>query len=156
MPRLDVSGATSVITGAASGMGAEVARQLAARGARIALLDRNADGLAATAAALAGSGHTMHVIDLSDDAAVAAVAEDIATAHPHVQTLVTCAGSSMLGDIDQLTMEEMRWLMDVNLWGTVNITKALLPALRRSPRRTSPISSRSTVSRRPQVGSPTR
>ena len=133
MPRLDVSGATSVITGAASGMGAEVARQLAARGARIALLDRNADGLAATAAALAGSGHTMHVIDLNDDAAVAAVAEDIATAHPHVQTLVTCAGSSMLGDIDQLTMEEMRWLMDVNLWGTVNITKALLPALRRPP-----------------------
>jgi short-subunit dehydrogenase len=39
----------------------------------------------------------------------------------------------MLGDIDQLTMAEMRWLMDVNLWGTVNITKALLPALRREP-----------------------
>ena len=39
----------------------------------------------------------------------------------------------MLGDIDQLTMEEMRWLMDVNLWGTVNITQALLPALRREP-----------------------
>ncbi len=39
----------------------------------------------------------------------------------------------MLGDIDQLTMAEMRWLMDVNLWGTVNITKALLPAMRRQP-----------------------
>ena len=39
----------------------------------------------------------------------------------------------MLGDIDQVTMEEMRWLMDVNLWGTVNITQALLPALRREP-----------------------
>lgn len=39
----------------------------------------------------------------------------------------------MLGGIDQLTMDEMRWLMDVNLWGTVNITQALLPALRRSP-----------------------
>ncbi len=133
MPRLDVSGATSVITGAASGMGAEVARQLAARGARIALVDRNPEGLAAVAASLTGSGHTTHVVDLSDDAAVAALATQIAAAHPHVQTLVTCAGSSMLGDIDQLTMEEMRWLMDVNLWGTVNITKALLPALRRSP-----------------------
>ena len=39
----------------------------------------------------------------------------------------------MLGNIDQVTMEEMRWLMDVNLWGTVNITQALLPALRREP-----------------------
>ncbi len=133
MPRLDVSGATSVITGAASGMGAEVARQLAARGARIALVDRNPEGLAAVAASLTGSGHTTHVVDLSDDAAVAALATQIAAAHPHVQTLITCAGSSMLGNISQLTMEEMRWLMDVNLWGTVNITQALLPALRRSP-----------------------
>lgn len=39
----------------------------------------------------------------------------------------------MLGDLEQLTMEEMRWLTDVNLWGTVSITKALLPALRAAP-----------------------
>lgn len=133
MPRLDVAGATSVITGAASGMGAEVARQLAERGARIALVDRNPEGLAEVAASLTGSGHTTHVIDLTDDAAVVALAAQIVAAHPHVQTLITCAGSSMLGDIDQLTMEEMRWLMDVNLWGTVGITQALLPALRRAP-----------------------
>ncbi len=130
---LDVRDATSVVTGAASGMGAEVARQLAERGARLALVDRNADGLAAVAASLAGSGHTTHVVDLTDDTVVAALGDEIAAAHPHLQTLITCAGSSMLGTIDQLTMEEMRWLMDVNLWGTVNITQALLPALRRAP-----------------------
>lgn len=133
MRPLDVTGATSVITGAASGMGAQIAHQLAGRGARIALIDRNADGLDAVAAGLPGSGHTVHAIDLTDDAAVSAVAAEITASHPHVQTLITCAGSSMLGSIDQLTMEEMRWLMDVNLWGTVNITQALLPALRRSP-----------------------
>lgn len=133
MARLDVTGATSVITGAAAGMGAEVARQLAAHGARIALVDRDAAGLDAVAASLPGAGHSTHVVDLTDDAAVAAVAADITASHPHVQTLITCAGSSMLGNIDQLTMEEMRWLMDVNLWGTVSITQALLPALRRAP-----------------------
>jgi len=133
MPRLDVVGATSVITGAAAGMGAEVARALAHRGARIALLDRDADGLARVSASLPGTGHTTHQIDLTDDDAVARVAAEVVAAHPHVQTLITCAGSSMLGSIDQLTMEEMRWLMDVNLWGTVNITRALLPALRRAP-----------------------
>lgn len=132
MRRLDVRGRTSVITGAASGMGAEVARQFAARGARVALVDRNPDGLAAVAADLPATA-TTHVVDLSDDAAVFALADDIAIAHGGVQTLITCAGSSMLGDIDQVTMEEMRWLMDVNLWGTVSITKALLPHLRREP-----------------------
>lgn len=133
MQRLDVRGRTTVITGAAAGMGAEVARQLAAKGARVALLDRNADGLAAVAAGLAGAGHTTHVIDLTDDDAVSALAAELQASHPRIQSLITCAGSSMLGSIDQLTMEEMRWLMDVNLWGTVNITKALLPALRREP-----------------------
>ncbi|MET0862406.1 MAG: SDR family oxidoreductase [Microbacterium sp.] len=131
MRRLDVRGRTSVITGAASGMGAEIARELDRRGARLALLDRNAEGLAALAGDLKGTGHTIHAIDLTDDDAVFAVAGEIAASHPHVQTLITCAGSSMLGDIDQASMEEMRWLMDVNLWGTVNITKALLPVMRR-------------------------
>ena len=130
---LDVRGRTTVITGAAAGMGADVARQLASRGARVALLDRNTDGLAAVAATLDGSGHTTHAIDLADDNAVTAVVAEVEASHPQVQALVTCAGSSMLGDIDQVTMAEMRWLMDVNLWGTVNVTQALLPALRREP-----------------------
>jgi short-subunit dehydrogenase len=133
MQRLDVRGRTSVITGAASGMGAEVARELDRRGARLALIDRNAEGLAALAADLCGTGHTTHAVDLTDDAAVFALAAEIQTVHPHVHVLITCAGSSMLGDISQVTMEEMRWLMDVNLWGTVNITQALLPAMRREP-----------------------
>ena len=133
MQRLDVRGKTTVVTGAAAGMGAEVAKQLAARGARLALVDRNAEGLAAVAAQLEGTGHTTHVVDLTDDAAVADLAADVEASHPRIQALVTCAGSSMLGSVDQLTLEEMRWLMDVNLWGTVNVTKALLPALRRAP-----------------------
>ncbi len=133
MQRLDVRGRTTVITGAASGMGAEVARVLDRRGARLALVDRNADGLAALAADLAGTGHSTHVVDLTDDDAVFALAAGIEASHPRVQALITCAGSSMLGDLDQLTMAEMRWLMEVNLWGTVNVTKALLPAMRREP-----------------------
>ncbi|GAA5026266.1 SDR family NAD(P)-dependent oxidoreductase [Microbacterium fluvii] len=131
MPPLTVEGATTAITGAAAGMGAEAARLLAARGARLALIDRDADGLAALAAALPGTGHTVHAVDLTDDEAVRAVAAEATASHPRLQALITCAGSSMLGSIDQLTMAEMRWLMDVNLWGTVNITQALLPALRR-------------------------
>lgn len=133
MPRLKVAGATSVITGAASGMGAEIARNLAARGAHLALIDRDSGGLEDLAGELAATHVTTHTVDLRDDTAVQAVAEEVMAQHPHIQTLITCAGSSMLGSLEQLTMEEMRWLMDVNLWGTVSITQALLPALRRAP-----------------------
>ena len=133
MRRLEVRGKTTVITGAASGMGAEVALELSRRGARLALVDRNPDGLASTLSRLAGAGHTTHVVDLTDDDAVVALAAEVEASHPHVQALITCAGSSMLGSIEQLTMDEMRWLMDVNLWGTVNVTQALLPAMRREP-----------------------
>ncbi|APH44070.1 hypothetical protein BMW26_03140 [Microbacterium sp. 1.5R] len=133
MKRLTLTGSTTVITGAASGMGADIARLLARRRVHLALIDHNADGLAAIAAELTGAIVTTHVVDLRDDDAVFATASEITAAHPRVNALITCAGSSMLGDLDQLTMEEMRWLTDVNLWGTVSITKALLPALRAAP-----------------------
>ena len=132
MKRLTLAGSTTVITGAASGMGAEIARLLAARGVHLALVDHNAEALADVAAELPTTA-TLHVVDLRDDDAVFAAVDRITDAHPRINALITCAGSSMLGTLDQLTMEEMRWLSDVNLWGTVSITKALLPALRAAP-----------------------
>ncbi|MCE0508995.1 MULTISPECIES: SDR family NAD(P)-dependent oxidoreductase [Microbacterium] len=133
MRHLDLVGSTTVITGAANGMGADIARLLAARGAHLALIDHDAAALEAIAGELHDSRVTTHVVDLRDDQAVFATAAAIGDAHPRINALITCAGSSMLGNLDQLTMEEMRWLTDVNLWGTVSITKALLPALRAAP-----------------------
>lgn len=133
MKHLHLAGSTTVITGAASGMGAAIARLLAADGAHLALIDHNAAALAEVAAELTGTTVTTHVVDLRDDDAVFETAAEITAAHPRINALITCAGSSMLGNLDQLTMEEMRWLTDVNLWGTVSITKALLPALRKAP-----------------------
>ncbi|WP_417510155.1 SDR family NAD(P)-dependent oxidoreductase [Microbacterium sp.] len=132
MRRLTLAGHTTVITGAASGMGASIARQLAAQGAHLALIDRDAEALNSLTDELPGT-ISAHVVDLRDDDAVFAAAAEITAVHPSINALITCAGSSMLGTLDQLTMEEMRWLVDVNLWGTVSITKALMPALRRAP-----------------------
>ncbi|MFJ6533931.1 SDR family NAD(P)-dependent oxidoreductase [Microbacterium sp. NPDC091662] len=133
MKHLELTGSTTVITGAANGMGADIARRLAARGTHLALIDHDSAALATIAAELQGVRVTTHVVDLRDDEAVFAAAAAITDTHPRINALITCAGSSMLGDIDQLTMEEMRWLTDVNLWGTVSVTKALLPALRAAP-----------------------
>ncbi|KDA05015.1 acetoin dehydrogenase [Microbacterium sp. CH12i] len=132
MRQITLAGNTTVITGAASGMGAELARQLASAGVHLALLDYNAEALASVAEDLPGTV-TTHIVDLRDDDAVTAAAAEVIAAHPRINALITCAGSSMLGSLEQLTMEEMRWLMDVNLWGTVSITKALLPALGARP-----------------------
>lgn len=132
MRRLTLAGSTTVVTGAASGMGAEIARQLSAAGTHLALLDHNGEALAALADELPGRV-TTHVVDLRDDDAVFITADAVTAAHPSINALITCAGSSMLGSLEQLTMEEMRWLVDVNLWGTVSITKALLSALRQAP-----------------------
>ena len=132
MRRLTLAGNTTVITGAASGMGAAIARRLSTRGVRLALLDRDAEALAVLTADLDADA-TAHVVDLRDDDAVFATAAEVTATHPRINALITCAGSSMLGTLEQLTMEEMRWLVDVNLWGTLSITKALLPALRRAP-----------------------
>lgn len=133
MKHLDLAGRTTVITGAANGMGADIARLLAARGTHLALIDHDAAALANVAEELSGTRVTTHVVDLRDDEAVFAAAAEISEAHSQINALITCAGSSMLGNLDQLTMEEMRWLTDVNLWGTVSVTKALLPALRAAP-----------------------
>lgn len=133
MTPLPLPGHTAVITGAASGMGADVARHLAARGVHLALVDHNAEALAALAEELTAARVTTHVVDLREDAAVRACADAIIAEHPTIRALITCAGSSMLGTLQQLTMEEMRWLMDVNLWGTVSITQAILPAMLSQP-----------------------
>ena len=131
--RLRLSGSTTVIAGAASGMGAAIARILAAQGAHLALVDHDATGLAGVVAELHSTTVTTHVVDVRNDRAVFDAADEIIAAHPRVNALITCAGSSMLGSLEQLTMEEMRWLIDVNVWGTISITKALLPALRQAP-----------------------
>ena len=77
MPKLDLTDATVVVTGAAHGMGAEVARLLAERGAGVALLDRDAAGLEQTRSTILSSPAvvysdeppiTLHPIDLTDDA----------------------------------------------------------------------------------------
>ncbi|GAA1956566.1 SDR family NAD(P)-dependent oxidoreductase [Agromyces allii] len=138
-PRLDLRGAVAVVTGAASGMGLESARLLAARGARLALVDRNGDALETLADELragAASEHpqvTTHVVDLSDLDAIAALPAEVLAAHGHVDVLLNCAGVSMLGRFEQLTLEEFRWVVDINLWGTVAMVQAFLPALRERP-----------------------
>ncbi|SFR68163.1 Short-chain dehydrogenase [Agromyces sp. CF514] len=137
--RLELHGAVAVVTGAASGMGLESARLLAARGAHLALVDRNGEALERLAAELRGDAAsasllvTTHVLDLADLDAISALPAEVLAAHGHVDVLLNCAGVSMLGRFEQLTLEEFRWVVDINLWGTVAMVQAFLPGLRERP-----------------------
>ncbi|MDO9496407.1 MAG: SDR family oxidoreductase, partial [Nocardioides sp.] len=90
---MQVSNKVWVVTGAASGMGRELVLQLLGRGARVAAVDRNPDGLAeVSAAASAGVRLSTHVVDITDRAAVRSLPGQVEGAHGVVDGLVNNAG----------------------------------------------------------------
>ena len=131
------AGGTAVVTGAASGIGAALAVQLAARGSSLVLVDRDKDRLGDVADRLRGAhpGLTLatHVADLSDDEQTAVLAATLAAEHPETTLLVNNAGVALGGRFDQVTLEEFDWVMAVNFRSVVRLTHALLPALKAHP-----------------------
>ena len=128
------AGATAVVTGAASGMGEQLAHQLAERGCRaVVLVDRDADRLAGVAAAVRAAHPAVtvdeRVADLADTAAIGPLAEQIVADHPRITLLVNNAGVALLGRFDQLSLEEFDWVTRINFVAPVTLTHHLLPTL---------------------------
>ena len=122
----------AIVTGAGSGIGAATATLLAARGARVALVDRDADGLARTAAAIGGAGGTSRSItaDVADAALAGRTVDRIVAEWGRLDVLVTGAGIST-GAGTVLTQDEAVWerVFRINVFGTVNWVKAALPPM---------------------------
>lgn len=134
--KLNLDGAVAVITGAASGMGAELAVRMAAKGSRLALVDRDAaglDGVSRRIAALHRTPLTTHVADLADRAAIAALPDAVLAAHGKVTVLVSNAGVALAGPFDDYGPDDFEWLMDINFWAGIRLTTAFLPHLKRAP-----------------------
>lgn len=128
-----------VITGAASGIGAALAKQLVQEQANLALLDQNLEGLNRLAEILiahpsaANLKITTHQTDVTDRVSVAAAATQVQEMHGGAHTLINSAGSSMLGSFEEITLEEFEWLININLWGTLIPTKIFLEQLLQKP-----------------------
>jgi short-subunit dehydrogenase len=126
-------GATAVVTGAASGIGAALAHALAERGSDLVLLDRDADGLAAVAGDVRAFHRACtvetHAVDVADDAALEAVARAVVEAHPHVDLLVNNAGVAMAGLFEQMSIDDFEWVVGIDFRAPVRLTHHLLPAL---------------------------
>jgi NADP-dependent 3-hydroxy acid dehydrogenase YdfG len=126
-----ITGKVAVVTGAASGIGRALAYELARRGAKLAISDIDATGLAQTAKQLRVIGAPVHEarLDVTDREAVLAYAEEIATDFGTVNIVVNNAGIAFTGDIEKMTFEQIERVLDVDFWGVVNGTKAFLPHL---------------------------
>jgi short-subunit dehydrogenase len=131
----NIFGAVIVVTGAASGIGAALAVQLAAKGAKLALVDRNEADLETVAqqARAVGANVTTHVLDIADAAAIAALPAAVMEAQGGAAVLINNAGVALAGTFEQASLEDFEWLMNINFWGAVRLTYAFLPMLRMAP-----------------------
>jgi short-subunit dehydrogenase len=121
-------GRTAVLTGAASGIGEQLAYGLAQRGCALVLADKDAVGLKAVAGRIAGSVET-HVADLSDPAAATALGKLLRERHPRLGLLINNAGMALGGTFEQVTVDEFETVLNVNLRAPVRLTHELLPSL---------------------------
>ncbi len=130
----DFNGRVAAITGAASGIGRALARELAARGAHLALCDVDEVGLAETVALCEGSGGkvTSQRVDVADRAAMFAWADQVVADHGKVNLVVNNAGVALGATIAGMSYDDFEWLMGINFWGVVHGTKAFLPHLEAS------------------------
>lgn len=122
----ELRGKVCAVTGAGSGIGRALAVELARRGARPAISDVDADGLAATAALVGGDVHRA-VVDVSDREAVEAWAADVAAHHGVVHQIFNNAGIALARTVLQSDYADYEQVLAVNLWGVIHGTKAFLP-----------------------------
>jgi NAD(P)-dependent dehydrogenase (short-subunit alcohol dehydrogenase family) len=123
----DLAGRRLLITGAASGIGAELARRAHARGARLGLLDLRAEPLAAVAAELPGA--LTATADVRDRDALTAAVDDLAARLGGLDVAVANAGIATGGPVHLIGPDAFEATIDVNLLGVWRTARAAMPHL---------------------------
>lgn len=129
----ELAGSVAVVTGAGNGIGAELARQFAAAGLNVVLVDVNEDAVMSRADAITAAGGTCvaRLLDVSDPQATDALAAEIARDLGPVRMLVNNAGVELLGRCWEITPQMWERIMRVNVDGPVNMVRSFLPAMAR-------------------------
>ena len=122
---MNIQGQAAIVTGGASGLGAQTARELAKRGAKVAVFDRNAEGAKAVAAEIGGIGVGC---DITSSESVLAALQVAREAHGAARILMNIAGIGtarrLIGkDGTPMPLEDFRRVIEVNLIGTFNVTR---------------------------------
>lgn len=114
----------ALVTGASSGIGRVTAKALQSAGFRVF-------GTSRRAAAESSDGITMLGCDVTDDESVAKLVERVLAEAGRIDLLVNNAGIGMLGGAEESTIAQAKALFDVNVFGVLRVTSAVLPAMRR-------------------------
>lgn len=125
-----LSGKIGVVTGGASGIGRAIAQAMIAQGMRVVISDIEANRLQATADEI---GATAIQADVSKADAVDALAAAVVARFGTVDVLCNNAGIGPMARLADLTLNDWRWMMDVNLWGVIHGLNSFLPILRANP-----------------------
>jgi len=129
----ELAGRIAVITGGGSGLGAALGRLFAREGMAVATLDIDEEAARRAAAALAselGVRATALRVDVGDAESVAAAARHVAATLGGCDVLCANVGVQQFGAIDALSEDDWRWLLEVNVLGTVRTVREFLPLLR--------------------------
>jgi NAD(P)-dependent dehydrogenase (short-subunit alcohol dehydrogenase family) len=126
-----LTGKGAVVTGGASGIGLATARVLGARGARLVLADVEPAALDGAVEELRAAGVEAHgvVCDVRSLAEVSAMADAAFDALGAVHVVFNNAGVAVGGPVVDMTHEDWRWVIDVDLWGPIHGVEAFVPRL---------------------------
>ena len=128
-----IQGAVAVVTGAASGIGRALAKELAQQGAQLALADVNLAGLEQTRQMVGSASARAYVVDVSDAAAVENFASQVERDFGRASILINNAGVALYGTFSEISIKDFEWLMSINFWGVVYGCKFFVPQLQREP-----------------------
>jgi NAD(P)-dependent dehydrogenase (short-subunit alcohol dehydrogenase family) len=126
-----LKGKIALISGGATGMGGAASRLFAAEGAKVGIIDRNAEAGLALAKELSAAGHTAMFVsaDVSSAAEVAAAVAEVKATLGAVTVLFNHAGSIVIKPFLETTEDDWDWLMAVNVKSMYLVTRAVLPQM---------------------------
>ncbi len=132
---MKVNGKRIIVTGAGGGIGREITLQLLSKGAYVAALDINEQGLNITKEKANNSDHlTLHVVNIADDASLNKFKEEYFEKYSVVDGLINNAGIIQpFINVDKLDMDTINRVMNVNFFGPLKLTKLFLPELLKRP-----------------------
>ncbi len=127
----NLRGRVVAVTGAGGGIGRATALEFAGRGCDVAVLDIDAEAAGSTARMVRDTGRraSAHVVDVRDPGAVDGAAADVVSEHGSCHVVVANAGVTAAGEFTAESLEDLHWLVDINVWGVVHTCRSFLPTL---------------------------
>jgi len=128
----ELAGKTAFVTGGASGIGLAMGRAFAEAGMKVMLADIETEALAAAVKSLHNFGPLVRsvICDVADPASVERAAKASFDAFGNVHVVCNNAGVAAGGGIDNISLDNWRWVLDVNLMGVVHGVRSFLPHIR--------------------------